>query len=380
MRTTSSPSLGSNSKLPDHQVLSVQLTTHRLLFLATATMTTSTTTTPTLTPLSPNLQVSLADIRQTEYYMGFMRSSAKITLFLGENPDLWTDPAGTGAGAGATGSASSSSSPYSNGNGNSSGGQDAGVWDCNVCGFTNPTTTTVNRTPGSKTPRCALCGVIKDLVPASSRPSTPATGPGSIPITKETNPVSSSTPPTTTAVHSPSPRLVNHPENNIGGEGFEIPCPRCTFLNRPDLKRCEVCAGVLVPHGSSAPAAIANIVDPRRSLTSATSNGNAGIDSPAPRLPLPPATPSSSSSAGHNGSMATLRISFRRGGEKEAYKRLRAVLSAKAWERDRTDRGGGAREGGVNGNLAGAGGVRSGFGIGETAHIARFVWHMYGPS
>jgi hypothetical protein len=68
--------------------------------------------------------------------------------------------------------------------------------------------------------------------------------------------------------------------------------------------------------------------------------------------------------------MATLRISFRKGGEKEVYKRLRTVLSAKAWERGRTRGRGGGGQGGSAGEAGLGGGseaaVRSGFGIGES--------------
>lgn len=270
-----------NAKLPGHQIVTVHLTTHRLLFLNTNTGSTNgniSSPQDGLTP-SPNLQISLADVRQIEYYMGFIRSSAKITLFLGENPETWTQSLNGSQQAGP-----------------STSNKDESNWDCGVCGFTNSGSRPTPVSTLSQTPRCALCGVVKDLVPSTSRPSTPVP-----------------------AIQSPIPQSslrTSHPELNAGGEGFEVPCPRCTFLNRPELKRCEVCDGVLTPQTGSTP------LNPRE-------GPNAGIDSPAPRLPVlkPPA----------NEKMATVRISFRKGGEKEVYKRLRTVLTAKAWEKSKVN-------------------------------------------
>jgi ESCRT-II complex subunit VPS36 len=292
-----------NAKLPGHQIVTVHLTTHRLLFLNTNAETSKGAASQIQDGLAPpsNLQISLADVRQIEYYMGFIRSSAKITLFLGENPETWTQ--------------SVNGDPQA---GPSTGSKNESNWDCGVCGFTNSGSRPTPVSTLSQTPRCALCGVVKDLVPSTSRPSTPAP-----------------------AIQSPIPHSslrTSHPELNAGGEGFEVPCPRCTFLNRPELKRCEVCDGVLTPRTGNTPS------NPRE-------GPNAGIDSPAPRLPVlkPPA----------NEKMATVRISFRKGGEKDVYKRLRTVLTAKAWEKSKVDST--SRKNGI-----GAGDkARTGFGIGS---------------
>jgi ESCRT-II complex subunit VPS36 len=271
-------------KLPAHQVVTVHLTTHRLLFLASTAAeqrpSTGTQTSDSI-PLDPNLQVYLADVRQIEYYMGFIRSSAKITLFLGEDPNALTKIPDETTQAGP-----------------SSGLKENMDWDCNVCGFKNSIKRTTFVSSLAQTPRCALCGVVKDLVPPTSRPTTPASAPPS-PI--------------------PRPSLrTSHPEANAGGEGFEIPCPRCTFLNRPELKRCEVCDGPLIPPNTGLATTNGSTSNPREASAS-------GAESPALRLPVP--KPLS------NERMATVRISFRKGGEKEVYKRLRTVLNAKAWER-----------------------------------------------
>ncbi|GHJ83930.1 hypothetical protein NliqN6_0332 [Naganishia liquefaciens] len=107
-----------NTKIPTHQILSVQLTTHRLLFICSST------------DAAPNLQVRLADIRQIEHYTGFLRSSPKVTLQLGvpQTTTLATD------------------------------GRRNGSWTCTVCGCVNDDQTGTMATGTSK---CRLCGIAR---------------------------------------------------------------------------------------------------------------------------------------------------------------------------------------------------------------------------
>ena len=120
-----------NTKISTHQVLSVQLTTHRLLFICSESNT------------SPHLQVRLADIRQIEHYTGFLRSSPKVTLQLGASSSVMD-------------------------------GLKEGRWTCGVCGCQNDEETATTMTLGL--PKCRLCGIArseKDTspVPSSTPPS-----------------------------------------------------------------------------------------------------------------------------------------------------------------------------------------------------------------
>lgn len=209
-------------------------------------------------------------------------------------------------------------------------------WTCNVCGFSNVPSRTSAVAALSHTPRCALCGVIKTAVPDGGS-VTQASGTG---VASGLSSLSAST--------TGSPHLLPRPELNAGGEGYEVPCPRCTFLNRPELKQCEVCAGALPS------------VAQRNGGAGKGASPTSGLDSPVPTLTLPPAEdaprPASSSSTTNEQprEMAILRVSFRKGGEKEFHKRLRTVLTAKAWERQSL--GGGHRRAGTNGVGSGGGG------------------------
>jgi ESCRT-II complex subunit VPS36 len=79
----------------------------------------------------------------------------------------------------------------------------------------------------------------------------------------------------------------------------EVPvgtCPACTFLNHPSIRNCEICDTPL----------------PR----------------PAPKTP----TTSTPTTTIDEKSQNTIRLSFRKGGSNECYRRLKNVLSDKAWE------------------------------------------------
>jgi len=227
--------IGRNNKVPSHQDLIVHLTTHRLLLLQALSEPSSS---------KRGLQINMSYIRQTEFYVGFMRSSPKITLTLGPTGDITETQQ-----------------------------EEVGVeWACPVCGHSNNS--------GERGPRgedkCGLCGVSYGKS-ASMGPNGRAT-----PLSRPSTPVP--TQPT-----SPAPVA-------------EVPvgtCPACTFLNHPSIRTCEIC------------------------------------DTPLPR-PAPkaaaPFTPATTSTSVDEKSQNVIRLSFRKGGSNECYRRLKNVLSDKAWE------------------------------------------------
>ncbi len=87
-------------------------------------------------------------------------------------------------------------------------------------------------------------------------------------------------------------------------------CPRCTFLNHPSLLSCEMCGGPLISHDLPA------------ELTQQARNHT---ESPGPvlnSLGAAPPGPESSESA---------KISFRGGGEKIFYERLKGSMTQRKW-------------------------------------------------
>lgn len=279
--------------------MTIHITTHRLLLV------------PDSGPGRP-LHAPLAAVRQTEFYTGFMRSSPKITLFLGRVPvvDQITKGAvnlDTGSPAGASTPARSSSTPAPS---TTTGGEQVVVsqtwitpapapadnWTCGVCGFSNALLPGQNLSPATK---CQLCGVnyamSKTMSPPPSRTATPVAARSAAP-----SPWSSSTaslPQPSQPTTAPAP-LQSAPPLEPPPVPAQIACPACTFLNHTSMKTCEMCGTPL----------------PRPSSTSKRT--------PATQVSL-------STTDRHD----VVRLSFRKDGSKDAYRKLKGVLSDKVWER-----------------------------------------------
>jgi ESCRT-II complex subunit VPS36 len=231
-----------NLKSLDHQLGSVHVTTHRLVY------------TDAVHPQSCSLGISLAHVTQTDFYAGFLKSSPKVTLFLTRSdPDAAEIHAQS--------------------------------WVCQVCSYRNP--------PGlGDTARaCSLCGVVRDG--ASLSTGTQVAGPKSEELIYSGNIPSSL---------SSSASAIPHPTQS--GVPDSIACPACTFLNHPSLRSCEICSTPLDPQV---------IAPTSRSFKSA----------PTSRPDTPTAILSERDS---------IKISFRRGGDKHFYAALKRTLIGKAWE------------------------------------------------
>lgn len=160
----------------------VYLTSHRLLYIDANQ------------PFHYSRSLELADIKQTEYWAGFLKSSAKITLVLGESGSATPDTPGT---------------PRASLDGNSKISHNA--WACHVCGYRNSAS-------GSK---CTLCGVVRS-----------SDGPASLALSPQ----------------SPGPS--NSQTDPKDAENL-LACPTCTYLNHLSMSRCELCESPLTTSGST---------------------------------------------------------------------------------------------------------------------------------
>lgn len=144
-------------------------------------------------------------------------------------------------------------------------------WVCQVCSYRNPPGL------GDTTRKCSLCGVIRELPPQTTdpRPKEPV--------------YSGHISPTLSSSASAVPRPTDNP----------IPCPACTFLNHSSLRSCEICSTPLEQQIIA------------RSFKSA----------PASRPDSPSVVERES-----------IKISFRKGGDKSFYAALKRTLIGKAWE------------------------------------------------
>ncbi|GJJ09280.1 hypothetical protein Clacol_003502 [Clathrus columnatus] len=158
-----------NQKSLDHQSGTVHVTTHRLIYV------------DSVRPNKYSIAFSLSSIIQTEYYAGFLTSSAKVTVhFSKDSIDDIVDQVES--------------------------------WVCQVCDYKNPPGL------GDTALKCHLCGV--------TRTQTHVT------TIKQNTIYSGNIPPAMSAsAGAVSPRPTQDP----------IPCSACTFLNHPSLRACEIC-------------------------------------------------------------------------------------------------------------------------------------------
>lgn len=158
------------------------LTNHRLIYIDSAE------------PYRNSRFLGLEQIKQTEHWVGFLKSSAKITLVLNE-PNRETSTGASGEGNDETGLSAIAQS-----------------WTCHVCGFRNDISAGI---------KCTLCGVTR------SESATPATS---------GKPSRLGTP-----SHSTPPSRPDSPAVSVPADSALMACPACTYLNHPSMQRCEIC-------------------------------------------------------------------------------------------------------------------------------------------
>lgn len=278
-----------NNKVPGWQELVVHLTTHRLLLLQALSEPTSS---------KMGLQTNMSYIRQTEFYLGFMRSSPKITLSLGSAPSSSTAQTRHSSDQPSDQTLAGDADPVSE-------------WSCPVCGHSNSIGGIGYARPDDK---CGLCGVTYG--------KSSAMGPNGRATPLSTSRPSTPKPSITPASLPPSPSPIP-----VSGESG-ITCPACTFLNHPSIRSCEICESPL----------------PR----------NPPPSTPKRQSTTPTPTPADSGGTGYE----IVRLSFRGSGTggKECYRRLKNVLSDKAWETRVT----------ASGNMGNGDSASRGVGIGES--------------
>ncbi|KAL1302005.1 hypothetical protein AAFC00_002457 [Neodothiora populina] len=281
-------------KIPNYQNGHAYLTSHRACYVDNED------------PRKNSVAVELRDVDRPEFYAGFLKSSPKITL----HPKL--PRTGALAVRSPTSTYAMSSSPTGSGSPSRYGtpvrpsaptpaaaARDPNAtWICPICSFSNPVPSNFDPSianANTPLPPCLACGikpplvhVVKAAIAAmSNRPSGP----------------SSSIPPLNAP---PSPANVRPPTNASPSARNE--CPRCTFQNHPSLTTCEICG---------APLAFAR---DRQSQIMAESLSRS--ESPGPTLPGSPTK---------DASIELVKFSFRAGGEKVFYERLKGALVQRKW-------------------------------------------------
>ncbi|KAG6015101.1 hypothetical protein E4U43_005747 [Claviceps pusilla] len=297
-------------KLPNHQNGQVYLTSHRICYVDKAE------------PRTNSLALDLKDVDRYEAYAGFFKSSPKITILpkplkrsslhnRAISSAISRSPSRTGtASPGLRESAyrpPSTPPPIT-----------TATWVCTICSFSNPIP--VNFDPAmanahTPLPPCLACGIKPSLAHvlkaaisnASQRPTSSTNHTQSFSGTplrsKDTD-----IPPASNS--RPSTDRNSHMSSAATGTDVEFSCPRCTFSNHPSLLSCEMCGAPLLSRSSSNPTA---------------GLSNTRVESPGPEL--------ESFSMGRGGIdvAESIKISFRDGGDKIFYERLKGAITQRKW-------------------------------------------------
>ncbi|KAF4988880.1 hypothetical protein FGRMN_9496 [Fusarium graminum] len=296
-------------KLPNQQNGQVYLTSHRVCYVDKQE------------PRKHSVALDLKDVERYEFYAGFLKSSAKVTLF--PKP-----PKRSSYHSRALSNASASHRNTSGSPGHPDSAYRAppeppvvtsATWVCTICTFSNPVPSNFDPTSANAhtpLPPCLACGikptlshVLKAAISgASNRSAAPATLNSPLPLRPghtDTQLLSENLESTPT---------VNLPSTSSGtNSSASFQCPRCTFSNHPSLMTCEICGAPLLSENIPSPIQPSSASDTIRT------------DSPGPVL-----DPIKSNKNG-NDAPESVKISFRRGGEKIFYERLKGSMTQRKW-------------------------------------------------
>ncbi|ROW14025.1 hypothetical protein VPNG_04179 [Cytospora leucostoma] len=292
-------------KLPNQQDGQVYLTSHRICYVDKAD------------PRKNSVALDLKDIERYEYYAGFLKSSPKVTVIPKPNKrsSLQSRLPAAEAGSGSPRITNNSSpaprisSPLRPAPVDSSPAS-AATWVCTICSFSNPVPSNFDpATANALTPLppCLACGIKPALTHVLKATINNATSRQAVSSPLPVRPRGQSG----SAGSEPPSARASPPKTSDPDASFQ--CPRCTFLNHPSLLSCEMCGGPLISH--NVPPELSQPVQPAQTPDR--------TDSPGPIL--------SYGALPGMGNQESVKISFRRGGDKILYERLKGAITQRKW-------------------------------------------------
>ncbi|KAI1502404.1 EAP30/Vps36 family-domain-containing protein [Biscogniauxia marginata] len=299
-------------KLPNQQNGQVYLTSHRICYVDKQE------------PRKHSVALDLKDVERYEFYAGFLKSSAKVTLIPkpAKRASLQTRAAVASASPSRNGGASPSPAPdsaFRSPSVSSSQSSAAATWVCTICSFPNPVPSNFDPTTANAhtpLPPCLACGIkpaltyiLKAAISNVTSRQVASSGLSSQSLlpTGSGAPTSGVGPDGASGYRNDQTGLSLGVNGSASGDADGFQCPRCTFLNHPSLLSCEICGAPLISH--DIPASVAQ-EQPRTDSPGPTLNfGNvAGLENPD-----------------------SVKISFRNGGEKIFYERLKGSMTQRKW-------------------------------------------------
>ncbi|KAF1813277.1 putative vacuolar protein sorting protein [Eremomyces bilateralis CBS 781.70] len=271
-------------KIPEYQNGHAYLTSHRVCYVDNEE------------PRKNSVAVELKEVDRAELYAGFLKSSAKVTLYPKESkrssyaasPRSSLQPSPT-PGPDRQSSPLGLSSPTQN--------LANATWVCPICSFSNPVPSNFDvQTASARTvlPPCLTCGIKPPLVHVVKAA-----------LATMSNRTTSSVDNRTNGNDVPSGAVSTGVGSSVSTSSGRQ-CRRCTFINHPSLVSCEMCGAAL----TTAP-------DPR---IERVGHGQRN-ESPGPSREL----------GDDNSPVESIKLSFRAGGEKIFHERLKGSLIQRKW-------------------------------------------------
>ncbi|OIW32553.1 Vps36-domain-containing protein [Coniochaeta ligniaria NRRL 30616] len=295
-------------KLPNQQNGQVYLTSHRICYVDKAE------------PRKQSVALDLKDVERYEFYAGFLKSSAKVTLI--PKPSKRSSLQSRSPGLGSAPSRNGTASPLQRADSPlrappvDQPPASTATWVCTICTFSNPVPSNFDPATANvhtPLPPCLACGIKPTLTHvlkaaisnATSRAPNSLTPSLQTPLPHRSRPVSE----LSGLVSEPSTPVGTPPPQSADPDA-SFQCPRCTFLNHPSLMVCEMCGAQLISH--DVPPELRQIQD--------------RTESPGPFL-----NPAVASLASNPDTPESVKISFRGGGEKIFYERLKGAMAQRKW-------------------------------------------------
>ncbi|CAK7222939.1 Vacuolar protein-sorting-associated protein 36 [Sporothrix bragantina] len=316
-------------KVLNQQNGQVYLTSHRICYVDKAD------------PRKYSAALELKEVERYEFYVGFsaagfLKSSPKVTLY--PKPAKRSSlHARSASGVGSGPARSNTGSPLGGSNGTIRPAPlpaAAATWVCSICSFSNPVPS--NFDPESlnahtQMPPCLACGIPPTLTHVLKAVISSAANRPQVSNNSQTGSNNNNN---NLAQALPlRPRPVSQPDATSLGIGSvdstppepstpagpadpdaSFQCPRCTFLNHPSLMACEMCGAPLVSR--DLPAEL-------------TQSHQLRTESPGPAV----AASFSAAAASQAGTDVAepVKVSFRGGGEKMFYERLKGSIAQRKW-------------------------------------------------
>ncbi|KAJ4425134.1 Vacuolar protein-sorting-associated protein 36 [Gnomoniopsis sp. IMI 355080] len=292
-------------KLPNQQNGQVYLTSHRVCYVDKAD------------PRKNSVALDLKDIERHEFYAGFLKSSPKVTLIPRPSKRSSIQSRSPAVGSGSPRNSTASPIPRSDSPLRPAPAEPpktSATWVCTICSFSNPVPSNFDpATANAHTPLppCLACGIKPALTHVLKAAISNATSrqPVVAPLPLRPRALAGNNALTGGAE---SPGLRTSPPNSSDPDA-SFQCPRCTFLNHPSLLSCEICGAPLISHD----------VPPELSQPGPSTPSQDRTDSPGPIMSYG-ALPGMENTE-------SVKISFRGGGDKILYERLKGALTQRKW-------------------------------------------------